>query len=210
MSISARREPLPVIEMKLVHDVHRAAASLLAAAATRPGAPSAELAELRDFVVAALRHHHQSEDDALWPVCEEVDPQVAAGLEELSSEHRELDEALDALGAVPVETGADRAPLAAAAEAVRELVHDHLAHEEPVTLPALRLLTAVQWAEFSRVAMESAPTAGVHLQIGLMDEVGDPGDVTAVLAGLPAPVARTLPAMRKQAQATLDAVRGAS
>ncbi len=41
--------------MKLVHDMHRAATSLLAASAD---APQAELAELSDFVVAALRHHH--------------------------------------------------------------------------------------------------------------------------------------------------------
>jgi hypothetical protein len=66
--------------MKLVHDVHRAATLLLAAAAARPGAPSAELAELRGFVVAALRHHHQSEDDAPWPIREAVYPEVAAGL----------------------------------------------------------------------------------------------------------------------------------
>lgn len=70
---SVRTEPLPVLEMNLVQDVHRAATSLLTSVA-HPDAPSVELAELRDFVVAALRHHHRSEDDALWPICEEAEP----------------------------------------------------------------------------------------------------------------------------------------
>jgi hemerythrin-like domain-containing protein len=204
---SIRTEPLPVIEMRLVHDVHRAATSLLAEAAARPDLPPGELGELRDFTVAALRHHHQSEDDALWPICETVDPEVEAALRELSAEHRRLDDALDALEALPVAARAERASLAAAAEEVRELVQQHMAHEEAVTFPSLRLLTAAQWAEFSRAAMESAPAAGVHLQIGLMDEVGDPGDVAAVFAGLPAPAVQALPAMRARARATLGALR---
>src|SRR5580692_2217321 len=174
--------------MKLIHDVHRAATSLLADSAARPGASPAELGELRDFVVAALHHHHQTEDDLLWPVLEAADPEVAAGLSELRA-------------------GAPGTPLSAAAETVRALVRQHLAHEEPATFPALRLLSDEQWADFSRGAVATAPAAGIHLQIGFMDEVGEPGDVAAVLAGLPAPAVLALPAMRSQAQATLAALR---
>jgi hypothetical protein len=112
---STRTEPLPVIEMKLVHDVHRAATSLLAADAGRPDLPVAELTELRDFVVAALRHHHRSEDDALWPICAAVDPALTAGLRDLSTEHDRLDDALDVLDAVAIDAGAGRTPLVAAA-----------------------------------------------------------------------------------------------
>jgi hypothetical protein len=210
---STRTEPLPAIEMKLVHDVHRAATSLLVQAAARSAAPSAELADLRGFVVAALRHRHRSEDDALWPICETVDPGVTPALDELSAEHHRLDEALDALEAVGINAAhteyveSERVPLAAAAETVRELVHEQLAREEPATFPVLRLLTGAQRADFSRVAMESAPAAGVHLQIGLMEEVGDPDDVAAVLSGLPAPAVQALPAMCGQAWVTLDALR---
>ncbi|MGH3159095.1 MAG: hypothetical protein ACRDNF_21340 [Streptosporangiaceae bacterium] len=71
----------------------------------------------------------------------------------------------------------------------------------------MRLLTDAQWAQFSRAAMENAPAAGAHLQIGLMEEVGDPQDVAAVLAGLPAPAAQALPGLREQARVTLGALR---
>ena len=99
MSTAPHPEPLAVTEMKLIHDVHRAATSLLADSAARPGASPAELGELRDFVVAALHHHHQTEDDLLWPVLEAVDPEIADGLSELSAEHESLDTALAALNA---------------------------------------------------------------------------------------------------------------
>ena len=207
MSTAPHPEPLAVTEMKLIHDVHRAATSLLADSAARPGASPAELGELRDFVVAALHHHHQTEDDLLWPVLEAADPEVAAGLSELSAEHERLDTALAALNAAGMSAGEPGTPLSAAAETVRALVHQHLAHEEPATFPALRLLSDEQWADFSRGAVATAPAAGIHLQIGFMDEVGEPGDVAAVLAGLPAPAVLALPAMRSQAQATLAALR---
>jgi hemerythrin-like domain-containing protein len=195
------------MEMKIIHDIHRAATSLLAEGAERTGTPSAELAELRDFVVAALRHHHESEDIMLWPMLQEADPGAAAVLEELTGEHHSLDAALDALSTAEVDAGTRRAGLAAAAAAVRDLVRQHLTHEESLTFPAMRSLTDAQWAQFSRAAMESAPSAGAHLQIGLMEEVGDPCDVATVLAGLPAPAAQALPVLRERARATLGALR---
>jgi iron-sulfur cluster repair protein YtfE (RIC family) len=194
--------------MKLIHDIHRAATSLLAEGAERPGTPSAELAELRGFVVAALRHHHESEDIMLWPMLQEADPGVAAGLDGLTGEHHSLDAALDTLSTAEIDAGTRRVGLAAAASAaVRDLVRQHLAHEESLTFPAMRSLTNAQWAQFSRAAMESAPAAGAHLQIGLMEEVGDPDDVATVLAGLPAPAAQALPVLREQARVTLSALR---
>ena len=207
MSDSVRTEPLPVLEMKLIHDVHRAATSLLATSTTRTDAPEAELTELRDFVVAALRHHHQIEDDVLWPMCEAIDSGFTGTLRDLSAEHHTLDAALTVLDAVDIDAETERGSLATAAQSVRALVDQHLAHEEPATYPALRLLTEAQWAQFSRAAMESAPATGAHLQIGLIFEVGDADQVAAVLAALPAPAAAALPALRDQARSTLSALR---
>jgi iron-sulfur cluster repair protein YtfE (RIC family) len=198
-------ESLAVIEMKLIHDIHRAAAALLTEVAERAGPPPAELAELRAFVVAALRHHHESEDVTLWPMLEAAG-HGSAGLTELTGEHHRLDAALDTLAA----SAAEGAGLAAAAASVRELVGAHMAHEESLTFPALRALTDAQWADFSRAAMESFPLAVAYLQIGLMEEVGDPAEVARVLAGLPAPAAQALPAMRERARATLGALRSGS
>jgi hemerythrin-like domain-containing protein len=196
--------------MKLIHDIHREATSLLAEGAERPSVPSAVLAELRDFVVAALRHHHESEDTMLWPMLQEPYPAVAAGLSELTGEHQRLDAALDTLAAAETSPGTGRAGLAAAAAAVRDLVGQHLAREESLTFTAMRALTDAQWAQFSLAVMETAPVTGAHLQIGLMEEVGDPDYVATVLAGLPASAAQALPALREQARATLGALRSAA
>jgi hemerythrin-like domain-containing protein len=191
--------------MKLIHDIHRAATALLTRSAADPAAPAEQLDELRQFVVAALRHHHESEDDALWPMLKSADPGITGELRELTGEHHDLDAAITMLGQTAAGTG--RADLAAAAAEVQDLVGRHLSHEESLTFPALRSLTPEQWAEFSRATMESAPADGAHLQISLMEEVGDPGSVAAVLAGLPAPAAGMLPALRAQGLATLQALR---
>lgn len=78
MPDTTHSESSAVTEMKLIHDIHRAATALLTEAAERPAAPPAQLAELRDFVVAALRHHHESEDTMLWPMLQTTAPRVAA------------------------------------------------------------------------------------------------------------------------------------
>jgi hemerythrin-like domain-containing protein len=200
-------ESLAVMEMKLIHDIHRAATALLTKSAARPGAPAEQLDELRQFVVAALRHHHESEDDALWPMLQSADPGAAGGLRDMTREHHDLDAAITILGSAPIGARKGRTGLAAPAAEVQDLVGHHLAHEESLTFPVLRLLPPEQWAGFSRAAIESAPATGAHLQMAFMEEVGAPSSVAAVLAGLPAPAAQALPALRAQGLATLQALR---
>jgi hypothetical protein len=73
-------EPAAIAETRLPHKMHRAATTLPADAAQRDAAPSAAQAELRDFQVAALRHHHESEDNVLWPQLTVADPMTGAEL----------------------------------------------------------------------------------------------------------------------------------
>jgi hemerythrin-like domain-containing protein len=208
--MSNLHEPASVIETRLTHDMHRRATSLLAEAAGRPSADRVALAELRDFLVATLRHHHESEDGDLWPLITATAPGVTDHLGDLSTEHHQLDAALDALAAVPVSGESDRAALEKAAIAVRDLVHRHLEHEEPVLFPALRdHVTAEVWAEFSRKVIATSPPTGAHLMIGFFDQVGSREEVDLILSGLPAPAQEFVPVMRTQAKATLDALQAA-
>ena len=200
-------EPKSIIETRLTHGMHRDGTSLLAEAAARPSSDPAALAELRDFLVATLHHHHESEDGDLWPLITAVAPQTAGPLAGLSAEHDELDAALDTLAAAPVD---DRAALEKAAIGVRDLVHLHLEHEEPLLFPALRdHVSEETWEEFSRKVIATSPPTGAHLMVALLDEVGTPDEVELMLSGLPAPVQGLLPAMRAQAKPTLDALRPA-
>lgn len=134
-------DPLAVTETRVVHDVHRAATSLLADAAAHPLTPAAELTELRDFPVAALPHHHQTEDSVLWPLLSATDPDVTAKLTDPSQEHDQLDAALNALAAAPVPDSGDRATPADAAVSVRDPVQSMVLAQlpEPVrdAIPAM-------------------------------------------------------------------------
>jgi len=201
-------ESAAVVETRLLHKMHRAATSLLAEAAQRPAAPPAALEELRDFLVAALRHHHESEDDMLWPQLTAADPAASTALAELAAEHDALEASLDALAAAPVRDAADRTVLIAAAMAVRDLVHTHLEHEEPLLLPALSAhMSDDAWAQFSRTVIASAPPVGTHLNIGFFEQVGSPAELAAVTANLPPAALDLVPAMRKQAEATLSSLK---
>jgi hemerythrin-like domain-containing protein len=201
-------EPAAITETRLLHKMHRAATSLLADDAQRDDVPPAALAELRDFLVAALRHHHESEDDVLWPQLINADPAAGATLVELSAEHDALDAALDALAAVPVPDDAARAVLATAAVQVRDLVHTHLEHEEPVLFPALAAhMPDRAWTEFSRAVIASAPPTGAHLNIGFFELVGSPAELAVVQANLPPAIAPLVPAMREQARVTLESLQ---
>jgi len=204
-------DPAAIVETRFIHQIHRQATTLLARAAGAPTAPIGALAELRDFLVAALHHHHETEDDLLWPSITAADPSAGAGLADLSGEHDLLDAALDDLAIAPLRGDADRPGLAIAAEAVRGLVHRHLDHEEPILFPALRAhMPDEAWTAFSRTVIASAPPDGAHLMIGFMDRVGTPADLDLVTANLPEPVRQMLPAMRAQARVTLNSLQSAA
>ncbi|MGH3169124.1 MAG: hemerythrin domain-containing protein, partial [Trebonia sp.] len=194
-----------VIDTRLIHDVHRTASTLLAEAASGPGASAAALAEVRDFLVNQLRYHHQAEDDLLWPMITAQAPELAGPFARLSGEHDKLEATLDALAAAPVGEP-ERTALADAAIAVWDLVHVHLGHEEPVLLPALRDHVSEQaWKEFAQHVRATAPDVGTHLLVGFLEEVGAPEEVAIILARMPAP-ARA--ALREQAQDTFARLTG--
>ncbi|MFG6193427.1 hemerythrin domain-containing protein [Nonomuraea sp. JJY05] len=207
--MSTNTEAVAVTETRLIHAFHRRATTLLSEAALRPAVPLAALAELREFLVRNLRHHHETEDHQLWPMIAAVAPEAAERFAVLSEEHDDLDIALDALGAVPIGEDGDRPGLRRAAEAVRDLVHRHLEHEEPLLFPALREhVSPDEWAAFSRATVATSPTEAAHLIVGFLDEVGTPEEVALVLAGLPEPAQQFVPAMREQARASLAVLSG--
>ncbi|MFF3890323.1 hemerythrin domain-containing protein [Streptomyces sp. NPDC001914] len=198
-----------VTETRLAHDVHRVATTLLAQAAIRPAVPLSALGQLRDFLVVNLRHHHETEDHDLWPQILAAAPEISRGLDSLTDEHHELDEALDRLAAAAVTAEPEteekvRLQLQDAAIVVRDVVHSHLDHEEPVLFPALRAHVSPEaWTDFAQRVIATTPPVAGHLMIGFLDQVGTPAEVQQVLKGLPEPVHPLLPVMRSQAIADL-------
>jgi pimeloyl-ACP methyl ester carboxylesterase/hemerythrin-like domain-containing protein len=202
-------EPMGIMDTRLVHDVHRTATSLLAESAARESVDAGLVTELRDFLVGALRHHHESEDHILWPRLAGAAPDAARRLASLSDEHDALDAALETLAAAPVH--GERAQLVAAAEAVRDLVHQHMEHEEPILFPVLRdHMPDEEWTAYSKEIIASTPPTGGHLMIGFLDEVGTPDEVAALLVNLPEPVRPMVEDMRRLARANLAGLREAT
>jgi hypothetical protein len=199
-------EPTAVVETRLAHNVHRRATALLAASAG-PSAPVPALVELRGFLVGTLHHHHESEDADLWLLLTASAPELAGDLAALSKEHAGLEAALTTLSAVVIDDDRDRRALRDAAIAVRDLVHTHLEHEEPILLPALRThVSDEMWAAFSERVVATAPADGIHLMFGFFDQVGTPAEVDLVVDTLPDPVRQLVPEMREQANATFAAL----
>lgn len=213
-----------VTETRLTHEMHRLATCLLVDAVDRDSVPTESLALFRDFVVANLRHHHETEDAWLWPLILSAAPGTARLLDELSREHQYLEAALDRLAQAEIHgpTAGDdtaspagrpasgsRTALRAAALEVRDSVRGHLAHEEPVLFPALGdHVTRDQWDDFSRRVIASSPTVAGHLTIGLFEEAGTPEEVRSALVNLPDGLRSLIPAMSSQAAADLRVLRG--
>jgi hypothetical protein len=204
MDTNAERDPQAVVETRLIHATHRLGTGLLVDAGGRPSVPGEALAQLRDFLVVNLRHHHETEDEWLWPLIAAAAPGTKHALDELTEEHDRLDAALDRLAGTD-----DPSALREAAVEVRDSVHNHLAHEEPILFPALREhVTPAQWEEFAQRVVATTPPVAGHLMIGFLDEVGTPAEVESVLATMPPPMAELLPALRSQAAADLRVLRG--
>ena len=201
--MTGRSDDAPaVVETRVVHDTHRRATSLLADAAASDGAPTDVRDALRDLVVTMLRHHHRSEDQDLWPTIVTAFPAVTDRFDELSREHDRLDEALDRLAA-------DTTP-ASTAE-VRDLLHEHLDHEEAILFPVLRThVTDAQWTAFSERTVASSPKDGTDLLVGLLHEVAPDQDVALLLRHLPPEAKAGVPALRTAGEQTLDVLRRAT
>jgi hemerythrin-like domain-containing protein len=198
-----------VVETRLVHEAQRRATSMLADAVSDGSASPEAVAELRDFVVASLEHHHRSEDADLWPMLASAAPDLTEPLRRLSREHQRLDAALTSLRHAPAGAAGDPA-LKTAADNTRDLVHEHLAHEEPILLPALEAHVSDEaWTAFSRRTIEAAPSTGGHLLLAMFERVGSPGEVELILRHLPPAAVAMVPAMREQARSTFAAL-GAS
>ncbi|WPB91377.1 hemerythrin domain-containing protein [Streptomyces malaysiensis] len=208
MNMNAEHDSPATVETHLTHEAHRLATSLLVDASPRPSVPHQALARLRDFLVVNLRHHHDAQDEWLWPHIAAAAPEAKPALDDLTEQHKHLDITLTRLADIDLDSRNHRQVLHEAAVAVRDSVHDHLTHEEPVLFPALREHTTPwQWKKLSRRVIATTPPAAGHLMIGLLDEVATPAELRSILANMPPPVKARLPAIRTQAATDLQALR---
>jgi hypothetical protein len=196
-----------------IHDAMRRDSLRLPRAVARAAAIDGWTALRRwfDRFEEAIVHHHQREDDIVWPELVSRDPSFAVELDRLAADHHALDEAMAAVRGALARQDADAAH--GAAGALAELLHDHLAREEAAAFPAIAAaFTADEYAEVERRLSKGGSLRQLAFEAPwVLDSL--PADrAAALLATIPlvlriAHRAAFLPAYRRLAQPVLEVAR---
>jgi hemerythrin-like domain-containing protein len=161
-------------------------------------APSTRLvADHLDFLVAFVRHHHEIEDDLLWPVLRaRLADEPLATVALMESQHEALSTALARVeGAVVAwrhTAGAtERDHLAGVLDELYPLVIEHLDAEEQRLLPiAVRTMEPSEWDRIGEEGYRRSPRRHRSLALGMFDHYGDPEVVETMVAPIPRPIRR--------------------
>ncbi|MEV8515263.1 hemerythrin domain-containing protein [Dactylosporangium sp. NPDC051484] len=152
-------------------DARRFADVTLAMAQGRtPGTPG-RVQAIRRYLTDlcdGIHHHHQAEDDVLWPVLRET-AGAEVDLAELTDDHRQLDPLLDrvraeaaALAATPGDREA-AGRLSDSLAMLRDLLDEHIDDEERTLFPVIRrYVTHEQWQRVEN-AVRKGSKAGFEL-----------------------------------------------
>lgn len=150
------------------------------------------------FICDLLHHHHEGEDELLWPkLRDRTPPSALAVIEEAESQHAEIDLALSRVEEGRLAWVADPGPgsrdgLVAALDHLHTVLREHLDLEERALLPlAASVLTAKEWNAIGEEAVEVLPKSVLPLVFGMFAYEGDPEVLRTMLASAPA-VPRTL------------------
>lgn len=150
-------------------------------------------AHFRDYRTA-LHHHHEAEDELLWPKLlarVDLDADVVLRMEE---QHGRIAATLTRASAAFVEweRTADevaRARLAGILREHRSVVADHVHDEETYVLPLIEEhLTVPEWEAFNACAAAGVPAAKRLMLLGAILEDADPRERAYLLGDLPFPV----------------------
>lgn len=160
------------------------------------------------FVLELLHHHHEGEDELLWPKLEaRVEPNDKPVLEKTAAQHAALDAQLSEVNRVRMAWATE--PSAETREALRlhvghllTLLEEHLELEERAVLPlAARLLTQAEWDAVGEKAVAVIPKSQLPLVFGMFAYEGDPAMIVDMLSAAPAPIRRLLPPLARRAYA---------
>ncbi len=187
-----------VQEMVIVHRMfrreYRFASVLVRGVAagdrTRAAVVAAHLSEL----TVLLHHHHQGEDDLVWPRLHARTPMSSELVHRMESQHEQVGELLgrldELLPAWAAEPGLpQRESLAETLDALAPALEAHLDEEEREILPLVEQhLTAAEWNELGERAVAAIPKARMMVLLGYILEGTSPSERQTMLGVLPPPV----------------------
>jgi hemerythrin-like domain-containing protein len=184
-------------DMLIVHRVFRRELALLPrmVEVTRPHDVRriAEVGAWAGLITGVLHHHHENEDELLWPRLLERAPMDARLVQRMEAQHAVVAGVLaqvDDLLLRWMERGDEvsRNQLAVVLAQVGPALRDHLAEEEAFILPMVeRHLTAAEYGELGERGRAALPQETAMLFLGAMLEEATQREEQAVLAEMPMP-----------------------
>jgi hypothetical protein len=199
----SKSQPIDVRDMAIIHRTFRSAyeesARLVRAAPTPSPGRVTFLADHIDFGIAVLHHHHEGEDEMLYPKLIERVPEQAPMTEHVEHEHLAIKTALDEASAAcaawrqlpSAETGE---ALAASLDHLNEVVQPHLDDEEQKVVPlAAVTLTQKEWDAMGKHGVASIPPKMRGVALGMMLEPLNESDRAYMMKHVPAPVRMLYP-----------------
>jgi len=196
-------QPIDVRDMAIVHRTFRNAyeesARLVRAAPSPSPGRVTFLADHIDFGIAALHHHHEGEDELLYPKLIQRVPEQAPMTEQVEHEHLAIKTALEAASAACAawrqrpfaETGE---ALAAALDHLNAVVQPHLDDEENKVVPlAAVTLTQQEWDAMGKQGVAWIPRNKRGIAFGMILEPLGDADRAYMMRSLPAPVRMLYP-----------------
>lgn len=151
-------------------------------------------------VLRMLHHHHENEDELVWPPLAERAVGEEPGMVALMQEqHLALEHCLEQIASTMPRWSrgagaAERDELAGALEALHAILDEHLEAEERMALPmAERVLTEEEWEAIGRHGEKAAKGREKLLVFGILVYEGDPATVAQMLSKAPLPVRTLLP-----------------
>ncbi|MGB8196077.1 MAG: hemerythrin domain-containing protein [Acidimicrobiales bacterium] len=184
--------------MAIIHETFRRAynesARLIRANPTPSAGRVTFLADHVDFGLSMLHHHHEGEDEILYPLLVKRAPEHAARTEQIDREHQEVKGAIGAAQtastkwrAMPTaETGE---ALAAALDALNTALIPHLDNEEREIVPlAAVTVSQDEWNSLAKHGIASVPNNKKMIAFGMILEPLSSVDQKYMLSNLPPPV----------------------
>jgi hemerythrin-like domain-containing protein len=130
-----------------------------------------------NFYAGVLHHHHHTEDTAAFPALIAVRPDMAALVDELEEDHRNLVAAIDAVDATIAAFDnkpdpASQLDLHDALVALRDQFFAHLDVEDAKVIPVFaEAIPPKDWDRMDNDALKSIPRAYLPKAVGALDEV---------------------------------------
>jgi hemerythrin-like domain-containing protein len=190
--------PIEVRDMRIIHETFRRAyeeaAQLVRANPTPSPARVTFLADHIDFGLTMLHHHHEGEDEILYPLLVERVPDHATRTEQIDEEHQAVKGTIDAAQTAcarwrTAPSAVTGEALATSLDAVNAALLPHLDNEEREVVPlAAVTVSQKEWDSLAKHGIASIPGNKRLIAFGMILEPLNETDRVYMLTNLPPPV----------------------